>query len=410
MRNLGRHLGKAAFLVGLAAFGGMACHSPAPRLAPPAPPPRQPVLSAIPRQLTKPDVQQASTTVAVESPVEYRKLTPDECRRLACQHAGPAQLILEAAQRPKSGPSLAGTSKVDSLRWTAAQQLSKEARNQSAGAALELYYRLQEAELLSDMVTQSLTELDDILASAQTLASNGYPETPETLTLKKTQIELRSEKVKVLAGIRRLNNELKILIGAEATQAHLLPDEGITVIRDQLDGRSAALRAFQSRGDLQALRTLEAGLDQQTLDAVKQAIAGLLPPLGAITAATNTLAPGLRALLPFLDRADVETVRRQLCLAIQERERDIAKDVATAIDDYHTQYERIGVSRQLVVLLQKRIEDLQTKLNNGLPVEGEFRQARLDLIRAEREQLRDTYAWKQADIAIRKHLGVLCCD
>jgi outer membrane protein TolC len=403
MRNLGRFVGMMAILAGISGIG---CQSSAPRLAPP-PPPRQAVLSAIPRQLPKPDVEILQASVSIPENIEYRRLTAEECRRLACQHAGPAQLILEAAQPTKTGSTFTNSERVDELRWTAAQHLAKEARNQSAGGALELYYRLQEAELLSDMLTASLTELDEILTAARALVANGYPESPETLALKKTQIELRADKVRAASGIRRLNNELKVLIGAEATIGHLLPDEGLRVFRDQIDPRSATLRAFQARGDLLALRTLEANLDQRTLSAVKQAISGLLPPLGAVTAATTTLAPGLCAILPFLDRADVETVRRQLCLAIQERERDIAKDVSAAVDDYHTQYERVGVSRQLVVLLQTRIEELQTKLGNGLPVEVELRQARLELIRAEREQLRDTYAWKQADITIRKLIGSL---
>jgi hypothetical protein len=368
-------------------------------------------LAPVERALPSPDVS-AVVGVAFQQPVtqaDYYRLTAEECRKTACQRAATAKLLLAATETDHKHLSHKREA-VDTLRRNLAQELALEARNRTTAAALELYYKLQEAELLQDLLTRTLQELNAILAGAKALTNNGYAELPETLTLKKTEIDLRAEQVKLQAGIRQLNTELKSLLGLEDLAGQLLPIDRVEVSAGELSVPQAVARALATRGDYRGLQVLEAGLDKQTLDAVRQAIAGLLPPLGALTAATNTLAPGLRVLLPFLEKPDVEGVRKQLRIALAEREREITKEVTTAIDDYRTQRERLAVSRERVAFFTARIQALEPKRANGLPVEGELRQANLDRLQAEREQLKDAYAWKQADITIRKAMGILCCE
>ena len=346
---------------------------------------------------------------AAPAPAKYLSLSAEECLRSACTHAALARGILAAADgNHRPGTLSPAKVAVDDLRRTLARELAREARNRAAGGALELYYRLQEAELLTDLLARSLDEVDALVRAADTLAANGFSEAPEAFTLRKTQLDLRAEQLSLRAGVRRLNAELKPLLGLEAVEENLLPADGFQVATDRLDPRAAVAHALAGRGDLRAVRALQSGLDKQTVDAVRQAVAGLLPPLGAITAAANTLAPGLQVLLPFLQKTDVEKVRRQVKLLQEDREREVAKDVVEAVDDYHTQRDRLAVSRRRVVVESARVADFTVKRNNGLPVETDLRKARLDLLAAEREQLKDAFAWKRADVTVRKLLGGLC--
>ena len=405
-----RFLWALGLTVGVAAAG---CRSPRPDPALANPP--GPTLAEAARVVPAPDLTALPALVPVSAAVpvsaRYLSLSADECRRSACTHAALARGILAAADgNPRPGSHAPAKTAVDDLRRALAGELAREARNRAAGAALDLYYRLQEAELLADLLARSLDEVDALVRAADTLAANGFSEAPEAFTLRKTQLDLRAEQVTLRAGVRRLNAELKSLLGLEATEENMLPADGFQVTTDQLDPRAAVAHALAGRGDLRAVRALQAGLDKQTVDAVRQAVAGLLPPLGAITAAANTLAPGLQVLLPFLQKTDVEKVRRQVKLLQDDREREVAKDVVEAVDDYHTQRDRLAVSRRRVAVEAARVADFTVKRNNGLPVETDLRKARLDLLAAEREQLKDAFAWKRADVTVRKLLGGLCAD
>ncbi len=405
-----RYLWGIGLTLGVAASG---CRTPRPDPTPTTLP--GPTLVEAARVVPAPDLSALPATLpaaaAAPVPARYLSLSAEECRRSACTHAALARGILAAVDgNPRPGSHASAKGAVDDLRRTVAGELAREARNRAAGGALELYYRLQEAELLADLLARSLDEVDALVRAADTLAANGFSEAPEAFALRKSQLDLRAEQVSLRAGVRRLNAELKPLLGLEAAEENLLPADGFQVATDQLDPRAAVAHALAGRGDLRAVRALQGGLDTQTVDAVRQAVAGLLPPLGAITAAANTFAPGLRVLLPFLQKTDVEKVRRQVKLLQEDREREIAKDVVEAVDDYHTQRDRLAVSRRRVVVEAARVADLTVKRNNGLPVETELRKARLDLLAAEREQLKDAFAWKRADVTVRKLLGGLCAD
>ena len=374
-----------------------------------------PPLAEVARSLPAPDLSALPAASPAPNPTpepaRYLGLSADECRRSACTHATLARGLLAAADG-NAAPNRFSPRQVavDGLRRAVAGELAREARNRAAGGALELYYRLQEAELLADLLARGLAEVDALVRAADTLAAGGFSEAPEAFTLRKAQLDLRAEQLTVRAGIRRLNTELKPLLGLADAEANLLPADGFQVATDRLDARAAVAHALAGRGDLRAVRALQEGLDKQTVDAVRQAVAGLLPPLGAITAAANTLAPGLQKLLPFLEKTDVEKVRRQLRLFQEDREREVAKDVAEAVDDYHAQRDRLAVSRRRVAVESARVADFTVKRDNGLPVETDLRKARLDLVAAEREQLKDAFAWKRADVTVRKLLGGLCGD
>jgi hypothetical protein len=294
------------------------------------------------------------------------------------------------------------------VRQVAAFHLSREARNRSAGAALDLYYRLLEAELLADVLTQSRAEVETLVRSAATLTAKGFKESNELVTLRKRQVELEADEARLRSGIDRLNDELKSLTGLSGTPGRLLPADAIVLGGEPLDADRAVATGLASRADLRLLRDLEAWLDHKTVDAVRRAVAGLLPPLGALNAASHVLAPGLRALLPVLARTDVEETRRQLALVLADRERTAEKDIRAAVTEWHGRRELVAVAGRRVEVASARENELEVRRKAGAAVEADWRQARLDRQSAESELVREAAAWKRADVKLRQELGLLC--
>jgi hypothetical protein len=380
---------------------------------PPPLPQAAPPLPEVTRQLPAIDASGVSGTLIRDAASPgagvYHRLGAEECRALACEHSSIGNLIDAAAFDPDPPRSdLMGQASIAHVRQVAAYHLSREARNRSAGAALDLYYRLQEAELLADLLAASRAEVDTLVRSAETLAAKGFKESAELVRLRKQQVELAADDARLRSGIDRLNGELKALTGLTASPGRLLPADAIVISSEPPDAQQAVAVGLASRPDLLLLRDLAAWLDHKTVEAIRRAVAGLLPPLGALNAASHVLAPGLRAILPFLARTDIEETRRQLVLVLADREQTAAKDIRSAVDEWRGRWELVRVARRRVEVAAARERELEVRRRAGAAVEADWRQARLDRLTAESELVRESAAWKRADVKVRQEIGLLC--
>ncbi len=370
--------------------------------------PASPVLPVVERKLSPPDVSKLAATAPLVASEPYHRLTADECQSLACCHSTVANLIDVTAQGSPRHSITTAKASVENLRQMTATYLSLEARNRTAGAALELYYRLLEAELLADVLTKSLAEVEAVVLATDKLRANGFKDGPEFLTLRKQQIELRTDHVRLQAGIRKLNTELKSLLALDATPGLLLPVDVIQVSAEPLNATQAVQTGLRTRADLQLLHNLLACLNPSTAAAIQNTLAGLVPPLGAITVVSNTVAPGLHTLFPGLTNSNENGVRTQLQTLLSTREREVAKDITASVEEWNSQRELVALGSQHVKIERGHLEELQIKQRNGLPVETELSKARLDILKAESDQIRDAIKWKQADVKTRQLMGVLC--
>lgn len=395
-------------LVPLIVAASAGCHgTDAPR---PASAPTE--LPAVERRLAPIDVSRLTTDPAPAAPTAppgpYYRLTAEECRRFACASSSAARLIDVAAEtQPRR--LLDGTPReADDLREAAAAQASREARLRAAAAALDLYYQLLEAELLTDVLARSQAEVDELVRAGEVTIELGVPETEQFLTLRRQQVQLRADRAKLQAGIRRLNTELKALTGLDHVPGPLLPADQIVVAPEPLDAEHAVRVGLATRPDLQLIRTLAAGLNARTVDAVRRAVAGLVPPLAAINAATRVLAPGLRTLLPYLAKPDVRALRAQLTTLYADREREAVRDVRTAVDEWASQRELVAIATRRVQLESDRVRELEVQREAGAAVETDYRLARLELFQAQADLVREAVKWKRADVKARQAMGLLC--
>jgi hypothetical protein len=379
-----------------------------------SPQPAKPALPLAPRQVIPPDVAAVAdrlTAVALPAAGPYLQLTAEQCRELACAHAGTANLILAAARDDDNGCFDWGP-KADAarVRRVTARHLAREVRVRTAAAALDLYYRLLEAELLSDLLVTTAAEVDDLVTAGERLQGRGFTESPEFFTLRRQQVEVRAEYARLRQGARRLNAELKALIGKGGEPGTLLPCDRIQVTADGLDVETVVHVGLAGRPDLQLLRDLDADLDARTVDAVRQAVIGLVPALKAVTTAAPVLTPGLAVLVPHLAKPEVESTRRQIRSLLADRTAEADKDIRSAADEWATQQELVGLARRRLAVETSRVDELAARRRSGAAVEADYRRAKLDALRAEAEVIREAVKWKLADVKVRQAMGVLCSD
>ena len=369
-------------------------------------------LEVVERKLALPDVSQAvdDTADPIHAKVEqYHRLSAEEVRVLACSRAAAAGLIeAMAAEPPSTFPIIKSHTSADKLRRITATNLANEARLRTAGAALDLYYRLQEAELLTDVLAQSQAEVDRLVESGKVMSERGFTESADYLKLRQQQIELRADRAKLQNGIDRLNLELKAILALDTTSGRLLPADAIRVDAELLDADRAVQIAIAQRPDLQTIRDLANRLDQRSVDAVRQTFAGLVPPLGAVTAASKVFAPGLRLFFPALANGDVEGLRKQLRMNLADREREAAKDVRSTVGEWHLQRDLVAIARQRQALEVENVRELTVKKQKGASVEVEYRRALIAKLTADANVIREAVKWKQIDVRARREMGLLC--
>lgn len=369
-------------------------------------------LEVVERKLALPDVSQAvdDTADPIHAKVEqYHRLSAEEVRVLACSRAAAASLIeAMAAEPPSTFPIIKSHTSADKLRRITATNLANEARLRTAGAALDLYYRLQEAELLTDVLAQSQAEVDRLVESGKVMSERGFTESADYLKLRQQQIELRADRAKLQNGIDRLNLELKAILALDTTSGRLLPADAIRVDAELLDADRAVQIAIAQRPDLQTIRDLANRLDQRSVDAVRQTFAGLVPPLGAVTAASKVFAPGLRLFFPALANGDVEGLRKQLRMNLADREREAAKDVRSTVGEWHLQRDLVAIARQRQALEVENVRELTVKKQKGASVEVEYRRALIAKLTADANVIREAVKWKQIDVRARREMGLLC--
>lgn len=361
------------------------------------------------RQIPAPDASAISDLQPPQPPAGYYQLTADECHTLACRNSAVANLIESSVVvHPGSFANLTGRAYVDWVRVSTATHLSREARNRTAAAALTLYYRLLELELKADILQSSVNELDALVRTNEVLIQKGFKETGDTYELKRQRIELLGEQAKLRSGIQRLNAELKSFLAIDpGTKGFLLPADQVRVVPDPLDPDVAVQAGLMLRADLNLIRYLANAVDYRSVPAVRHALIGLTPVLGAVMPGGSEGGP----LVPFVSsmaKAEAGAVKRQLHGLLRDREREAAKDIRTAVEEWSTARDLVAIARKKFDLGQERMTDLEKRQKVGQGVEMELRKARLALLQAEADLVSEIAKWKLADVKAREAIGLLC--
>jgi outer membrane protein TolC len=343
---------------------------------------------------------------ASPNPVEasYRGLTEADCPRLAARASTLGNLLDYKAEE-----ILAGGNEHLLLRETGAElssvalrQAAGEARLRSAGDAMEAFYRLIEAEGRRDLLLLGLKEADESLLRARELQSQGLTTPVEISVIRKQLTDLRSDELKLRITILQLNARLKVLLGLSPGDYALWPMADLKVVPEETDTHQAVDYGMQHRPDLAFLWTLVCSLDSDSLAFASQALGAVSPLLGR-----NASCHCCASLLERNDCSPTEWARQQLQSLLAERQRQATEEIRQAVGVTAYRAQLVILARDNVEIEDRRVQELEEQQDKGFDAEAELSVARLNLYKAQGEQLDAVVNWKIARAQLQQAQGQL---
>jgi hypothetical protein len=336
-------------------------------------------------------------------PSEYRRLTADDCRKLAINHAPFADDLDRHCENDP--PSHAKPHK-PAARFAEASRLVRghaadELRNRAAGEALQEFFKLTEAEGQFDLLAAADAELRAQLAAALKAEQIGLKDRADIPGIRRRLLDIEARQAELVAGIGALNASLRARLGVAANDPlPLWPDDPLKVTSGDVDVEQAVATGLFYRSDLNALRVLADGNAADLADGV---LRGINPLLGAL-APDNPLAALFAPFTGKPERGRAETSAR-VAGALEARERQAEAEIRAALLRGH----RTAVAARALDVRQveSRIEELKARQRAGLNVTAELVTAQLDLLKAKGELLTAVVAWHTAEVKLRQAMGLL---
>jgi hypothetical protein len=334
----------------------------------------------------------------------YQGLTEADCPCLAARASTLGNLLDQKAQassKRMDGCPLRGE-KASERSGTVLQHAADEARNRSAGDAMEAFYRLIEVEGRLPFLILGLKEVSESLKRAEELQAKGLPPPVEISAVRKQLISLRDDEVNLRIAILQLNARLKVLLGLPCGDYSLWPLADLKVVPEERDIDKAVDYGLHHRPDLAFLQALADGLDAQSLAVASQALGAVNPLLSETSSC-----PCLASLLACLDVRKTLSAKRQVQTLLAERKRQAAEEIRQAVGLVVYRVRLVILTQQEVENEEWRIKELEEKKAKGLDVEGELTTARLNLYKAQGERLHKVVEWKIARARLRQAQGRL---
>lgn len=398
---------RAALLAALALAG---CHTPAAH--PPARPDRPGAqLPTTGREPITPDVSAVplESGAPAKRPAEYRRLTADECRKLAVANAPLADdLDRHSDNDPPPHPKLhknaardAETSRL--VRGHAADEL----RNRAAGDALKEFFKLLEAEGQFDLLAAADAELRTQLAAAQKASASGLKDRADIPAIRRRLLDIEAQQAKLEAGIGALNASLRARLGlAAADPLPLWPSDPLRVRPDDADVERAVQAGLYYRPDLNALRVLA---DGSAADLAEGVLGGANPLLASFAASGPLTALFAPVFAPLTGKAECRRaeVSARVASLLESRERQAEAEIRAAVALLRGHRAQIAARALDVKQVEARIEELTTRQRAGLNVTAELVTAKLDLLKAKGDLLTAVIEWHTAEVQLRQAMGLL---
>jgi hypothetical protein len=334
----------------------------------------------------------------------YHGLTEAECPCLAARASTLGNLLDQKAQSvsQREFKCQLKAGKASEQSFIVLQLAADEARIRSAGEAMEAFYHLVEAEGRRPLLLLGLKEVNESVKRAEELQAKGLPSPVEISTVRKQLIDLRSDEVNLRIAILQLNARLKVLLGLPSSDYSLWPQADLKVVPEETDINLAVDYGLHHRPDLALLESLADGLDSNSRTVASEAL-GVLSPLLSEPSSSRCLA----SLLAGLDDSKSQSVQQQVQTLLEDRRKQATHEIRQAVGLVAYRVQLVILARQKVENEEKRIKELEEKKAKGLDAEGELTIARLNLYKAQGEQLREVVNWKIARAQLRQAQGRL---
>lgn len=344
-------------------------------------------------------------------PAAYWLLSESECQCRAAANSTLGNLLasqsesvaaLCAGRRDRDGPA----------RSLLAQLLACRAvdeRNRSAGAALELFYRLAEAYFNQDQLERALVCLRQALRQIEQAKASGLGLPGDDAPLRRQELDLVDRAVQLHAAVCRLDRELGHLLGLEADQTHALwPVVDLKVTVERTDADEAVATGLASRADLALFSVLADELSPQTLPAARGVLARLDPLLAGLAPRRSFLG-GTLYQGQIASEAEVRHGQLQELLAAQRRAAE--DEIRRAAADVETTLRQVGLAKDKLDHWDRQLRRLQEdRKARGSVSPLEVTAAQLEVYQAETELFKALIQWKIALVKLKQSQGLLASE
>ncbi len=351
-------------------------------------------------------------------PVKYRCLTPEQCRCRAVETQSMARMLdsqADSIARQSSGCPLKSCCQKrrsaleqDILRGTAL-----ELRNANAGAALNLFFRVVEAEALFDLTVEGLQVIGAAVAKTEDLKNKGFKSTEDVEAMKRQQLELQSDCARLQLALDEANSELIRMLELEdglcQCKLRIWPKVQLHWPPVGPDCDASVAEGMAHRPELFVLQRVSDELDLCTLEVVRKMLSSLSPLMDM---GSGKSIPCVRELLAILCgkgamAEELETRRAQVEEHRATRMRTISSEIRQAVFALGRRAVLVFVAQERVRSWDVRLADLQEREKKGVANYVDVTEARLKWLKARGDVVKELSAWERELVGLCTHQGVL---
>jgi hypothetical protein len=288
---------------------------------------------------------------------------------------------------------------------------SLEARNRAAGGALELFFRLAEAEGKLDILKRSLAEIEDALASGEQMRAKGLQLGDDFEVLRRRRVATLDSNIELELAIDRLNSELRQLLKLGPTNEmwRIWPEINWAVLPEAYDTQAAIALGLEHRPELFMLRKAGNSLTRETAPAIQALLGQADALLGMSCQGHVSLFRKLAVLLGHPSTSEGELV--ELCRQFQayriQREQEVADEIRQAVMTVDARLREVAVGLEEVRGWERRLEELKAKAERGIPTFPERTTVELHRLEAQSDLHQHVAAWHIARVKLSQAQGLL---
>jgi outer membrane protein TolC len=338
----------------------------------------------------------------------------DQCRCLAARNSAPVRLIAQELQLVEINArrTWCGDPHASSVHRRLLLYRAELRANESAAAALDLFFRLSAAEQIAVLLKLAVPQFDQARADMQTLRRQGLVGAQDTTELDRHRIQLDEQQRLLDESSVQAGAQLRYLLGMDPVHGPPIhPVVGGTHVPVPIDVDRAVATGLTMRPDLNLLRMLIHELDPKTLPFASGVLQQVDGSLGVPSPGAHSLA------LPLLksshDDAALEVRRSQLVALLQEREQAKAAEIRRAVEDVETVVRQMQLAERTIRTWQERLKDLDQRLKEGTGTPLDISTAKLRLLEARTTLVKHAAEARIAEIRLHEAQGILatgCCD
>ena len=343
---------------------------------------------------------------------DYHSLSAEECQCLAAAASTQGNSMAAERRSLQAGASRHhGLSEEDQLRIRALRASELEARNKSAGAALEIYYTIAEAEANLAILEASLREIDDALAKVKRLRGQGMQLPFDDGEFARQRLDMVYKQTDLQLKVGQLNAQLVRLLGLQSSDldARIWPTTDWKVVVEPIDMDAEVEEGLSQRPEMQFLVTLPRYVNTKTLSVVRQIMAGaggLLGSQSKFTGLVQLIGSRLCGKREAEER-ELPVRRRQLAEYTEQRRLEITSEIQQAVRSVEAHLREIAIAKQQAAAWDERIDELTRKQQIDEASFAEIASAKLQSFQAQSDETNRVVGWKIAQAKLKEAQGKL---